>query len=140
MSSLVEIYVSWNKSMKKLVYPAEFVKQDDGSYLVFFVDIPQCMTEGKDLPNALYMAEDCLKTWAQAMVDDGFLLPEATSGENAKPTNGGFISLVTTELKDAKPVIKSVSLPHWMAEEAAKAHLSLSGVLQEALTQKLSVR
>ena len=125
--------------MKKLVYPAEFVKQDDGSYLVFFVDIPQCMTEGKDLPIALYMAEDCLKTWAQAMVDDGLSLPTATSGENAKPTKGGFISLATAELKDSKPVIKSVSLPHWMADEAAKAHLSLSGVLQEALSQKLSM-
>ena len=71
------------------------------------------------------------------MVDDGLLLPIATSGENAKPSKGGFISLVTSKLKDARPVIKSVSLPHWMADEATKAHLSLSHVLQEAPTQKI---
>lgn len=124
--------------MKKLIYPAEFVKQEDGSYLVYFLDIPECMTEGSDLADALDMAADCLKTWAQAMVDDGLSVPDATPFEDAKPKQNGFITAVTADLKDSKPVIKSVSLPRWMAEEASKARLSLSGVLQEALTKKLN--
>lgn len=124
--------------METLVYPAIFEQQEDGTFLVVFPDLPGCATEGKNLSEALIMAEDCLKTWGQATVDDSQPLPKPSSYRDIPQPQNGFVNMVGTDLRDAKPIIKSVSLPRWMADEAAKAHLSLSKVLQEALSERLA--
>lgn len=46
----------------RLVYPAVFIPFDDGDgYTVEFPDLPGCVTEGEDLGDAIYMAEDAAK-------------------------------------------------------------------------------
>ena len=50
--------------MAEYVYPAVFhLKADDGSYTITFPDLPGCITEGKSLENALYMAGVALTQW-----------------------------------------------------------------------------
>ena len=40
---------------------------------------------------------------------------------------------------DNKTVRRNVTLPNWLNKEAEKAHINVSGVLQEALMMKLGV-
>ena len=40
---------------------------------------------------------------------------------------------------DNKTVRRNVTLPNWLNQEAEKAHINVSGVLQEALMLKLGV-
>ena len=45
--------------MSKYVYPAVFhPNKDDGSITVTVPSLPGCITEGKDLADAIYMAGD----------------------------------------------------------------------------------
>jgi phage terminase small subunit len=40
-------------------------------------------------------------------------------------------------VKENKPVKKTLSIPKWLDREATQAHINFSGLLQEALKQKL---
>lgn len=120
------------------VYPAEFIEQDDGSYVVDFHDLLGCSTEGRDLENAMYMAQEALELWLTATLEDGLEIP-ASSGTDAKPEEGGFMTLVRAGVRDTRSVARTLSLPKWLADKAAEAHLSLSKVLQEALKDRLGV-
>ena len=43
-----------------LVWPAELERQEDGSILVSFPDVPEALTEGETESEALAQAQDCL--------------------------------------------------------------------------------
>lgn len=120
------------------VYPAELIKMTDGSYVVDFPDLPGCATEGRDLEDALFMAQDALELWLTANVEHGEKLP-VSSGPEAKPQEGGFMTLVRADVRDTRSVAKTLSLPKWLADKATESHLSLSKVLQEALKERLGV-
>lgn len=45
---------------QKLAWPAELERQEDGSVLVSFPDIPEALTEGETEAEALTQAGDCL--------------------------------------------------------------------------------
>ena len=45
---------------QRLAYPVSLERQEDGSILVSFPDIPEALTEGKTEQEALAEAEDCL--------------------------------------------------------------------------------
>ena len=50
--------------MANYVYPAVFhPNEDDSSITVIVPDLPGCITEGKDLADALFMAEDAVSMW-----------------------------------------------------------------------------
>ena len=46
---------------KHFNYPAKLTKQPEGGYLVEFPDLPEAITQGDDLDEALYEAIDCLE-------------------------------------------------------------------------------
>ena len=46
--------------MAKYVYPALFERDEDGQYSVSFPDLNGAFTCGRNLTEAMYMAEDCL--------------------------------------------------------------------------------
>jgi antitoxin HicB len=43
-----------------IAYPARFEKADEGGYVVEFIDIPSCVTEGDTLEEAQVMAQEAL--------------------------------------------------------------------------------
>ena len=52
--------------MDQFVYPATLIPDtQDGGFVVTFVDVPEAITQGEDVPEALHQAADCLK---EAMV------------------------------------------------------------------------
>ena len=68
----------------KLVYPAVFTPYEDGSggYTVEFPDLPGCVTEGDDLAEAMFMAEDAASGWVLTELEDGQKVPRATDVRN----------------------------------------------------------
>jgi len=48
--------------MDQLVYPATLTPDaQDGGFVVTFVDVPEAITQGDDVPEALHQAADCLE-------------------------------------------------------------------------------
>lgn len=126
--------------METYVYPAVFhFNENDGSYTIFYPDLPGCISEGKSLENALYMAQDALKQWLECTISCGQEIPPASQTGSISLEPGEFVNLVRVELRDGKSVRRTVSIPKWLYEAASNANLSLSRVLQDALKERLNV-
>lgn len=123
--------------MNSYVYPAVFHPNDDGSFTVTYPDLPGCISEGKDLSNAIYMAQSALAQWLEYLIDNKTLLPSPSSVRHINVDGSEFSTLIPAELKDNRAVKRTVSLPKWMDEKASSAGLSLSRVLQDALRDRL---
>ncbi len=118
------------------VYPAVFTPNHDGSFTVAYPDLPGCITEGKSLENALLMAQSALAQWIAYLLDVGNDLPEASPGKNIDVKDGEFVNLIRTETKDKRAIKRTVSIPKWMDDKVVQSGLSLSRVLQDALSQR----
>ena len=97
--------------MTEYVYPAVFHANDDGSYTTIYPDLPGCISEGKSLENALYMAQDALRQWLECTLEVGQEIPTASSIENISHEQGEFVNLVRVELKDNRAIRRTVSIP-----------------------------
>lgn len=128
--------------MAKYVYPAIFAKDEDG-YSVRFPDVDGCFTSGKDLQEALEMAEDALCLMLYDREESGETIPAASAVTEVQTEPGEFVSLIgcdTLEYRKrygSKAVKKTLSIPSWLNEAAERAGVNFSNVLQDALKQQL---
>ena len=83
------------------------------------------------------MAEMALSQWLGYMADKKLDAPRASQIFSVGTEPGEFANLVRTEVKDNRAVKRTVSLPRWMDEKAAESGLSLSRVLQDAISARL---
>lgn len=125
--------------MAEYVYPAIFHSNDDGSYTITFPDLDGCISEGKSLGNAMYMAQAALTQWIEYLADKKQDIPIASDLRNICPAAEEFVSLIRADIKDGRAVKRTVSIPKWMDDQVSEAGLSLSRVLQDALKEKLNV-
>jgi predicted RNase H-like HicB family nuclease len=121
----------------EFVYPAIFHPNDAGTYTIIFPDLPGCISEGKNLANAVYMAGSGLTQWIEYHNDKKIELPKASSISDIEFNVPEFVNMVRAVLKDGRAVKRTVSLPKWMDDKVCEAGLSLSRVLQDALVQRL---
>lgn len=120
------------------IYPAIFTLNNDGSYTITFPDLPGCITEGKSLANALYMAQNALTQWIEYLLGEKEIIANPSQPKSIKITENQFVNLVAANIRDNRAVRRTVSIPSWLDTEAANAGLSLSKILQEALKERLS--
>ena len=125
--------------MAEYVYPAIFHSNEDGSYTITYPDLPGCISEGKSLGNAIYMAQSALTQWIEYLTDKKQSIPLTSSFENIEITQEEFINLIRVDIKDSHAVKRTVSIPKWMDDKVIESGLSLSRVLQDALMEKLNV-
>lgn len=125
--------------MKEYVYPALFhPNDDDGSFTIIFPDLPGCISEGKSLGNAMYMAQSALTQWIEYLTDKKQEIPPASRPQDIATKPGEFINLIRADVKDGRAVKRTVSIPKWMDDRVAESGLSLSRVLQDALRDRLA--
>lgn len=74
-----------------MYYPAKFVKEDNG-YTVTFRDIPEAITCGADMPEAMEMAEDVLLSSVEIYFDMDKNFPLADS--DFRKMNSGYTYLI----------------------------------------------
>ena len=120
------------------VYPAIFHRNKDESYTITYPDLPGCISEGKTLGNAMYMAQSALTQWIGYLVDKKQKIPSASLAQKIKTSSGDFVNLICAEVRDSKAVKRTVSIPKWMDDKVIQSGLSLSRVLQDALGERLA--
>jgi Uncharacterized conserved protein len=130
--------------MKKnnfLVYPAIFNPEDDG-FNVTFPNIPEAITCGDGLEDAIRMAQDVLGFCLYDKVD----FPCATVQKDIKVDGDDFVVLIALDLAEyrrkfaSKTIRKNTSIPEWLNELAEKENINFSQTLTEALKLKLGVK
>ncbi len=101
-------------------YPAIFTPEEEG-YTVNFPVLEGCYTEGDDLADALYMAEDALALVLYGYEKDG--LPIPAPSQSFTLNDGEFISYVACDtmeyrkMYNNKAVKKTLTIPEWLNEE-----------------------
>lgn len=126
------------QTLQEYVYPAVFHANEDGTYTIIFPDLPGCISEGKTLGNAMKMAEAALTQWVDYLKDNKEDIPEPSRLQNVELDKDEFVSLIRADIKDTRAVKRTVSLPKWMDEQVAEEGLSLSKVLQDALSKRFA--
>ena len=125
--------------MAEYVYPAIFHPNDDGSYTITYPDLPGCISEGKSLGNAVYMAQTALTQWIEYLTDKKQSIPSASDLKSIDLSPEEFVSLIRADVKDGRAVKRTVIIPKWMDDKVTETGLSLSRVLQDALKERLNV-
>lgn len=141
----------------KVAYPTIFTEVDNN----ILIEVPdlgiltEANEEGKSkgtMADAIMMARDAIGIKCINAEDEGREIPNPSDVSDMDITNGtfygegkGILSLVDVDLVayrrmlDNKSVRRNVTIPNWLNQEAEKAHINVSKVLQEALMLKLGV-
>lgn len=132
------------------VYPAIFTQVDEK----ILIEVPDLdiLTEGLDIADAIEMARDAIGLKVISFQDDLIDVPQPSQPNTIKLKDGKFtefgdsyISLIDIDFIeyrkkiDNKAIRRNVTLPNWLNQEAERAHINVSKVLQEALMSKLNV-
>ena len=131
--------------MAKYVYPAVFTPEKEGGYSIYFPDIEGCFTQGEDLADGMAMAADVLCLTLYGLEEDGLPIPAPSAVNDISHSPDEFVTLVacdTIEYRkfyDNKAVKKTLSIPSWLNDMAERNGINFSGVLQEALKEKLNI-
>lgn len=125
--------------MAEYVYPAIFHLNKNGSFTITYPDLPGCISEGKTLGNAMYMAQAALTQWIEYLLDKGQTIPSASTPKDIETTPEEFVNLIRADIKDGRAVKRTVSIPKWMDDKVVESGLSLSRVLQDALKERLHI-
>jgi predicted RNase H-like HicB family nuclease len=142
----------------KAVYPVIITETTDKKipYLVHVPDFGR-QTQGKDLADAIFMAEDLISLTGVAMQDDGEEIPPPSKASDidsmTSPWHDGpdaendivgeTVTLIPVDFDayrkkyEQRTVRRNVSLPAWLDHEAARAGINVSATLQEALRERL---
>lgn len=133
--------------MLKLIYPACFYPNDNG-YTVTFPDLPGCVTEGKNIAEAMNMAVDAASGWILDSIEYGESIPEATTDISSIPLEypDGLINFIMLDMDSysdkygEKAVRKNCTIPAWLNDAAERKNINFSAVLQQALIEQLNIR
>jgi len=125
----------------KLVYPAVFKPFSDqsGGYVVEFPDLPGCVTEGKDLEQAIEMGIDAASGWILGELEDGEQIPSASNYSEIVADNGCMVNMLLLDIDSyeekygEKAVRKNLTIPAWLNTFAEKNNINFSKILQDAL-------
>lgn len=125
----------------KAVYPALFERLEDGGFGVRFPDLPGCVTTGKDIADALAMAEDVVNLWICTNEELGNPIPAPSDFDSIHPEPGFFCNLVPVDSDlyrrqiNTYAVRRNVSIPAWMDTLCRQRNINVSQVLQDSLRQ-----
>ena len=107
--------------------------------------VPDCDidTQGETIVDAIDMARDAISIWCIGEQDAGRQLPVPSALINVKHEQCDTLTLVDVDIDayrrklENRTVRKNLTVPSWLSEQAEQAGINFSGVLQEALKQKL---
>ena len=125
--------------MKKLIYPALFHREDN-SYWVEFPDLEGCQSFGETMNEVYENAKEALAAYCVTLLEQGRKLNPPTDIYKIQIEDNSFVSLVEADLiRKSRAVKKTLIIPSWLNEAAENQHINFSGVLQDALMQKLNI-
>ncbi len=114
----------------KIEYPAEIQKEDDGTFLVSFPDIPEALTQGETMEEALFNASEVLTLSMEFRLDEEQEIPDPSSitGDNIhlispvakvqsamlirKSRQGRSLADLARTLETSWPAVQRLENPH----------------------------
>ncbi|MEG0899560.1 MAG: type II toxin-antitoxin system HicB family antitoxin [Oscillospiraceae bacterium] len=132
-------------------YPACFYKENNGGYSVIFPDLNHLATCGDDLEEAFIMAIDCLAGHIYYLKKNNEVLPKPTDIKKVDMENEyqdfqeAFVNIVAVDVEEyakkhfESSVKKTLTIPTWLNDMAMEKNINFSGLLQEALKEKLNI-
>jgi len=129
--------------MAKYIYPAVFEPNELDGYCVFFPDLENIFTEGKDLSDAMDMAEDALCLMLYEMEKDGIAIPPASKKTDIDAKPYDIVNLVACDTQfyknyfANKSVKVSMTIPLWLKEAGEKKNADFSQILQNGVKEYL---
>ncbi|MBO4872233.1 MAG: type II toxin-antitoxin system HicB family antitoxin [Lachnospiraceae bacterium] len=138
----------------EIAYPV-FITVCGKDYLVYIPDL-KIYTEGKSYADAIRMARDAIGLSLMTKQDFKESVPEPSSYDRALSMaqkdadeemdfSQGILSLVDVDVEeyrkkhDKRMVRKNCTIPYYLNEQAEKAGINFSRLLQEALIARLGV-
>jgi predicted RNase H-like HicB family nuclease len=130
----------------KSVYPIFLEKTEDkkAPYLVYVPDF-DAYTQGKDIDDAVFMAEDLIGISAIDLEDDKKPVPRPSDISSLTIPSGTEVVMIPVDFKEYRAraenrsVRKNVTIPSWLNAKAEEMHVNFSAILQDALKQQLGV-
>ena len=137
-----------------IIYPA-MIAEHEKDYLVFVPDL-DTFTEGKSYPEAILMARDAIGIYLVTIQEAGEAMPTASDYAQAIQIakekaddkdvqySAGIPTMIDVDVEayrrkhDSRMVKKNCTIPYYLDEQARKAGLNFSRVLQEALAERLA--
>lgn len=131
--------------MRKITYLAVFEPSTNGTFGVYFPDLPGCISLGDNFEHAQIMAAEALGLHLWGMEKDNEIIPIPSSPPFADIPEGAVVApvvvfpdIVKNEM-DNKAVKTNITLPAWLKELAEKQGVNFSQVFQSALKEYLGI-
>ena len=131
----------------KYAYPAIFTDEDE-NILVSVPDLPGLHTFGKNMADAILMAQDAIEMWLWDAENNGEAIPQASSQQKiaklCKSSNQtvNMVAADTDEYRrqnETRSIKKTLSIPAWLNHQAEKANAPFSQILQQGLKEYLHI-
>lgn len=132
------------------IYPAIFTPATvEGRGTVYTAEIPDilgCITEGESIAEVITKAREALAGCILALKQAKENIPAPSNYNDITPSDGEIVTLIDVDLndymrkKETKSVIKTVSLPQWLAIMTEEAGINYSQALQNALKHELGLK
>lgn len=132
--------------MKKLTYFAVFEPSTDGSYSIYFPDLPGCISTGKNLEEAARMAAEAASLHVYSMECDNEEIPLPSMTLSGEDTEGNVVMPVTIHpdlfrmKKDSERVKTNTTIPAWLKRIAEEERVNYSRLLETALIEYLQIK
>lgn len=124
------------------VYPAIFYYNDDG-ISIEFPDLPGCLPCADTTEEAVKNAKEAMGLHLYSMEKDGDEIPNPSKITDIHVEDNGVLMLIDVFMPlvrdriNNRHVKKTLTLPYWLNAEAEHQGINFSGVLQEALKERL---
>ena len=131
--------------MQNLTYLAVFEPSTNGSYSIYFPDLPGCISFGDNLEEASCMAAEAANLHVYSMECDGEEIPEPSVNLSKEDTEGNVIMPITIHpdlfrmKKDNERVKTNITLPVWLKRMAEEQKVNYSRLLETALMDYLQI-
>lgn len=131
--------------MQSLTYLAVFEPSSNGSYSIYFPDLPGCISMGKDLEEASRMAAEAASLHIYSMECDNEEIPVPSVNLSKEDTEGNVIMPITIHpdlfriKKDNERVKTNITLPAWLKRIAEEQKVNYSRLLENALIDYLQI-
>lgn len=129
--------------MQNLTYLAILEPEADGSYSVFFPDLPGCFSYGKNLEDASRMAAEAASLHVYGLERDGDDIPTPSLSLSPEDTEGNVVVSVTIHpdlyrmKRDNERIKTNITLPAWLKRIAEEKKVNYSRLLESALIDYL---
>ena len=129
----------------RYVYPAIFRPEKEGGFCIFFPDIKQGATQGETIADCIEMAQDFLCLSLYNMEKNNEILPAPSDSKKLVTEETDIVTLISVDTEfyhrfySNKLVKKTLNIPMWLNEQAERANVNFSSILQEALKTHLKI-